>query len=253
MMSSCKPLILPALLALLSGCHFLNQHSASSLRGGVNIRNETATAPGSGPVNVYVADFDLNAANIKTDPGIGGLPNQIVDSGGLLGTLGKRLPGSSMTGSAEEQAPQIVSAMAEDLITSLSEKGIRAERIASVSPPLPTAGWLIQGSFTDVDEGNRVQRSAIGFGMGATQLDIEVRISDLAGQQPTQPFIVFGTSKQASMMPGGFNPYAIAAKFRMERKATAKDIQQTADQIVAEVLKYQSKFQAQVSSRSPGR
>ena len=87
------------------------------------------------------------------------------------------------------------------------------------------------------DRGNRAQRAALGFGMGATQMDVKVEVMDLSAQDPGQPFLVFGTSKEAGMKPGGFNPYVIAAKFRMERKATVEDVQKTADEIVGEILK----------------
>ena len=98
-------------------------------------------------------------------------------------------------------------------------------------------GWLVKGRFVEIDEGNRAQRAALGFGLGATQMVAQVEVTDLASKNPEEPFLIFGTSKEAGMKPGGFNPYVMAAKFHMEKKATAQDIQKTADEIVGEILK----------------
>jgi len=77
-------------------------------------------------------------------------------------------------------------------------------------------------------------------------------VSDLASPQPTQPFITFGTVKDPSMMPGAaYNPYALAAKFHLEKKATEQDIQKTADLIVDELLKYKELFKAEASKNAP--
>ncbi len=141
--------------------------------------------------------------------------------------------------------------MAEDLVKSLQDKGLGAERIGADLGSLPKDGWLIQGNFTDVDEGNRLERSAIGFGLGSTQMQIQVGVSDLASAQPTKPFISFGTVKDPSMMPGAaYNPYALAVKFHMQKKATGEDIQKTADLIVAELSKYKDAFKAEAKKNA---
>jgi hypothetical protein len=196
---------------------------------------------------VYVADFKLDAATIKTDPGIGGVPDQVGQTGGLLGRLSqRRLFQSDVSGSPEDKAQQIVNRMAENLVKSLQDTGLAAERIGSMSGALPKEGWLIQGNFTDVDEGNRMERSAIGFGLGSTQMQVQVGVSDLASPQPTQPFMSFGTVKDPSKMPGAaYNPYALAVKFHMQKQATGEDIQKTADLIVDELAKHKDDFKAQ--------
>jgi hypothetical protein len=55
-------------------------------------------------------------------------------------------------------------------------------------------------------------------------------------------------------MPGAavtMNPYVAAAKFIMEKNATGKDVQKTADEIVAEMLKYEDKIKQEAQSRKP--
>lgn len=247
-------LFVSCVLVSASGCQLLGKSGAGGIRGGMQVANEklTGAATQSAPRKVYVADFKLDAATIKTDPGLGGVPDQVEQTGGLLGRLSQRkLFQSGISGSPEEKANQIVNLMADDLVKSLQEKGLAAERIGSVSGALPTDGWLLQGSFTDVDEGNRMERSAIGFGLGSTQMQVQVGVSDLASAKPTQPFMSFGTVKDPGMMPGAaYNPYALAVKFHMQKKATGEDIQKTADLIVDELSKHKDEFKAEASKNA---
>ena len=69
------PLLLILSLSIAtSGCQLLGKSGTNGIRGGMQVAgkqlNGTAT-PGA-PRTVYVADFKLDAATIKTDPGIGG-------------------------------------------------------------------------------------------------------------------------------------------------------------------------------------
>ena len=247
-------LLLIVLIVSTSGCQLLGKSGSNGIRGGMQVANEqfSGTASQGAPRRVYVADFKLDAATIKTDSGLGGVPDQIEQTGGLLGRLSQRkLFQSGISGSPEEKAHQIVDLMAEDLVKSLQEKGLAAERIGSISGTLPKDGWLIQGNFTDVDEGNRMERSAIGFGFGSTQMEVQVGVSDLASPQPTKPIMSFGTVKDPSMVPGAaYNPYALAVKFHMQKKATGEDIQKTADLIVDELSKHKDDFKAEAKKNA---
>jgi hypothetical protein len=83
-------------------------------------------------------------------------------------------------------------------------------------------------------------------------MDVQVGISDLSGGHPHDPFIVFGTVTDPSKMPGAavtMNPYVAAAKFVMEKNAAEKDIQKTAEQIVGELIKYESTIKREAISR----
>ena len=226
-------------LLVLSGCSLSGNSSTSKkLTGGVNVTNEQRHAAAvSGPSKVYVQDFKLDVSNLKTDSGVGGLADQASGSGGILGRLSQRMSRGSISGTAEAQVPQIIMAMSESLIVGFKQKGIPAEGLPQGIAEMPRDGWLVKGRFVDIDEGNRAQRAALGFGLGATQMEAQIEVTDLASKNPEQPFLIFGTSKEAGMKPGGFNPYVMAAKFHMEKKATAQDIQKTADEIVGEILK----------------
>jgi hypothetical protein len=223
---------------VLDGCSLLRSSSSKSITGGVSVTNEKqGSASVGGPSKIYVQDFSLDVSDLKTDSGVGGLADQASGAGGILGRVSQRISRGSISGGAEVQVPQIIAAMSEELVSGFRKRGIPAERLKQDPVGGSGIGWLVKGHFVDIDEGNRAQRAALGFGMGATQMDVKVEVMDLSAQDPGQPFLVFGTSKEAGMKPGGFNPYVIAAKFRMERKATVEDVQKTADEIVGEILK----------------
>ena len=142
------------------------------------------------------------------------------------------------------------------LLEALSARGLL--RLPELDPAaLPEEGWLLQGEFVEVEEGSRLQRAALGFGRGATHLEVQVRVSNLKSETPTAPFLAFGTFKSPKKVPGAvisMNPYVAAAKFVMEKHATEKDIQKSAEQIAEELLLSVQKFkeEAETRDRAPG-
>lgn len=228
---------LAGLLAMDAGCRLRDK-----AMGHVSLHEDQpkASLPARAPDQVYVADFQLDAQNFQGDQGVrGALPGRL----GQLGQsgVGQNLPQPLATHDPAAEAQRIVDDMAEALAQKLTEKGLPARRVTEAGAGLPRTGWLVGGVFTEVDEGNRLKRAVMGFGQGATQMEVQVGLSDLAGADPKAPFAVFGTVKEHGEMPGGLvtkNPYVAAAKFVMEKNATPRDVRNTADQIATEILKF---------------
>jgi hypothetical protein len=199
-----------------------------------------ASLPNRAPAEVYVADFELDSENFQGDQGVrGALPGRLQSIG--QGGLGQNLPQPLATRDPAAEAQRIVNAMAEALVQGLTAKGMPARRLVAAGGALPRTGWLVSGVFTEVDEGNRLKRAVMGFGQGATQMEVQVGLSDLASPNPRAPFAVFGTVKEHGEMPGAavtMNPYVAAARFVMEKHATQRDVNSTADQIAAEMVKF---------------
>ncbi len=219
-------------------CRTDTESYAQKLLGGVEVKDDEIKGPlpERAPRIIYVADFALDAENYAGDQGV---------RGSLPGRLGKRLPHPFERHNPAERAHQIVETMAESLIQRLGAKGLAAQRLRNTTGNLPREGWLVQGVFTEVDEGNRLKRAGIGFGKGATSMDLQLSISDLASADPRAPFVVFGTVKDPSKIPGAvvtMNPYVAAAKFVLQKNATERDIKKTAAQIVEEILKYEEQI-----------
>lgn len=236
-----------------AGCRVLNKHASPGIMGGVEVKDEQVRSamPTQGPRTIYVADFVLDTQNFEGDQGVRGmLPGQLQQQSPVQ--LGQRLPHPFATNDPAAAARGIVLGMNESLVKSLREKGLPAERLPDPAGGLPKDGWLLQGMFTEVAEGNRFKRAIIGFGQGASSMEVQVGVSDLASANPRAAFIVFGTVKDPGKLPGAIvtmNPYVAAAKFVLEKNATGKDIQKTADQIVDEVLKYQQQIKNEADAR----
>jgi hypothetical protein len=217
------------------------------LTGGVSVGQEQSAGilPAKAPQIIYVSDFALDTEDLHGDQGVRGiLPGLIRGSGPHIG---QNIPRPLGEGDPAAKAREIVVEMTDGLVKSLKDKGMAAQRIDMDTHSLPREGWLISGMFTEVDEGNRIKRAVIGFGRGASQMDVQVAVSDLAGRVPRSPFVFFGTVTDPSKLPGAIvamNPYMAAAKFVLGKNATKKDIRKTADQIVIEVLAFKNQIVA---------
>lgn len=203
---------------------------AKKATGEVSVRGvtEQGIQPVSAPRTVYIQDFELGYEGAPTESGVLHRP-----------AVGRVLPRLSQHDDPARKAAALVEVMSASLVEKCAEKGIDARRIV-VGVPLPGAGWLIRGIFTEIDEGSRIKRATIGFGSGATAMEVYVSVSDLA-KNPDAPFLVFGTEKDPGKIPGAvvtMNPYAAAAKFVMEKNASEKDVKKTAGRIIDEVVEY---------------
>ena len=175
---------------------------------------------------VYVTDFDLEFPQ--------GSPSQDTSSmrQGPLTRLRERLQG----GDPVTKAHAAVSMMAASITDDLNEDGVPAQRL-SAGAPKPTRGWLVRGVVTELDQGNQLRRAMVGFGAGASELQLWVGVTDLA-RHPEAPFYTLEASDGSGKMPGAIvqlNPYVAAAKFVMSRHATERDVQSTASAIAKSI------------------
>jgi hypothetical protein len=199
----------------------------------VSSRQEIGPVPSGKPAIVYVADFELDAADIQYQPGLLQQRSRLLGNGPLGGLLSRR-PGAPED--PARRAPELVELMASSLVKDLAKEGVEARRL-SAAGPVPTSGWLVRGIFTEVDEGNRLRRAVIGFGEGETQLQLSLVVDDLAQGQP-QPFYQLATNASSGDMPGAvvtLNPIAMGARFVMSRKDLERNVTQTADKIAADL------------------
>lgn len=189
-----------------------------------------APGPAPGAPLVYVTDFELDAANVKQDSNP--VENAREHVGGLLPRplLRHRDP--------QQQADQVVTKMADALVNDLRAKGLDARRLPS-GAPLPAQGWLVRGVFLSVDEGNSLRRAMVGFGSGASQIELAVAVDDLATQVP-QPLYQVIDSESSHAKPGAgaaiaLNPYVAAAKFVLARADDRKNVDRAAAEVADSV------------------
>jgi hypothetical protein len=185
------------------------------------------------PEVIYVADFAIDTAEIKEDSGI-------LREGGLLpGSRVQRLNPLHRQGSPEATAKKLVNLLGDSLTHDLKNYGLPARRLLPGQQPLGK-GWMITGEFLEVDEGNRLRRAVIGFGYGASEMQIEVSVAGM-GARAGSPFLVLGAATGSGHRPGAAvfpNPYVAAAKFVLSKNASDKDVTTAASNIASEIVTY---------------
>jgi hypothetical protein len=67
--------------------------------------------------------------------------------------------------------------------------------------------WVIKGEFVRVEQGSRLLRGAVGFGLGATKLVCKVTVDNLADTRPG-PFLSFTTTGGSNAEPGAITAFA---------------------------------------------
>ena len=157
---------LPSFLFLL-GALFL----ASCASVSVQDAHEISTTPIKMPEKIYVQKFSMDGAKVEIDK------------------QGKEL---------EEYKQAVVDLLHTRLVDRLPE-------IAPVEEykggPLPTEGWLIQGKFTWVNHGTKTARILVGFGLGATKMETQVEVTELATENPRK-FLSLKTTGGSNAEPG---------------------------------------------------
>lgn len=215
---------------------------AKQIGGDVKVQTSTdeSRRPDSAPSIIYVLDFDL-----------GNESTHHADTQGPP-VIGRVMSRMSQRNDPREKAAQLVELMSTSLVKGFSEQKIDARRCLP-DTPLPDHGWLIRGVFTEIDEGKRLVRAAVGFGAGATAMELYVSVSDLS-ENPDAPFIFFGTEKDPCRIPGAvltLNPYVAAAKFVLEKNASERDVKKTAQQIVSTIVSYMGTLGFKSDAPSP--
>jgi hypothetical protein len=197
------------------------QNAGNQVTGGAHVESEQASAglPSSPARRVYVQDFALGATtSTEQSTGHVGRPR-------LLSTLSGNDPAT--------KAHELVVQMSTSLVSDLNKAGFPAERLPA-GGALPSEGWLVRGIFTEADSGNTMRQAVIGFGAGASDMEVQVLVSDLAAADPAAAFLVLGTASDPSHLPGGVvtkNPYMVAAKFVMGKNGAKHDAEHTAQAI----------------------
>ncbi|TDH59079.1 DUF4410 domain-containing protein [Dankookia rubra] len=116
------------------------------------------------PSRILVRDFAVSPAEVRLDQGIRGRVEQ----------------GFSAASSDEQRlaaARAAASALAEALVQALrASPDLPVERIPPGAAPMPGRSLVVEGRLLAVDEGNRTQRTLIGFGRGEARMEAEAAL-----------------------------------------------------------------------------
>jgi len=186
------------------------------------------------PSIIYIADFSLAPGMLEK--------HEMVKREGIAKKITGRFRHED---SPEDKAQKLIETLSKAVVSELSEAGQSAsyvpgshlEDCPSIAGGDPS-GWLVNGWFVKVDEGNRAVEATVGFGTGGEHVDIQIAVSACATAK-SGPFMVLGSSSGKKMMPGGIvtmNPYAIAIKFVLSKGATEKDVKKQGKAIAKTLL-----------------
>jgi len=214
------------------------------------------------PPTVYVASFATSAAQVQVDPGgplkrlENGQPLLQRQRGGLLSGLfnpqaDKSNPyqTSSQVSSTEIEA---AGKLQKDLVGALLAAKVPAS-VATNFQAGQSNALLLTGQFLTINEGDKLQRMAIGLGVGASYLETQAQLRDL-NRPEDLPMLSFTTKADSGNAPGaavsggaGAAAGGVAAVgagvsgFRASRTGTDADVQHTAGQIADYIKQYYQK------------
>jgi hypothetical protein len=113
----------------------------------------------------------------------------------------RNLTDSNQDQSQIDLGHQTASAMADEMVQQLQALGFVASRVARGTQVSGQNVLVVDGQFTDVNQGNRLRRMVIGLGSGQATLNAQVQVYQIANGS-TQQIMNFATEANSGKMPG---------------------------------------------------
>ena len=164
---------------IVTGCARTQVQTVGEYGGGAALRR---------PGRVLVYDFAVSPDEVKLNRGV---------STKVAGLLKKR---RSPTDDEREVARVVANIVSAHLVQDIQALGLPAQH-ATAPPPAAGNVLVIEGHFVTVDEGDRMERMVIGFGLGATVVKTQVQVYDetATGRRLVEEF---NTTAKGSIKPG---------------------------------------------------
>jgi hypothetical protein len=96
---------------------------------------------------------------------------------------------------------QTATAMADEMVQRLQALGFVASRVARGTQVSGQNVLIVDGSFTGINQGNRLRRMVIGLGSGQSTIDAQVQVYQMANGN-SQQIMDFATHADSGKMPG---------------------------------------------------
>jgi len=128
-------------------------------------------------------------------------PSEVTMNQGFFNKAYVAMSGTDQSEQRVQLADQTAQNVCVGVATNLTNKGIPTTCFNRGTPPGGGNVLIIDGNFTDINEGNRLRRMVIGLGAGQSTLDTLVQAyqkTDLGSQQVMD----FSTHADSGYMPG---------------------------------------------------
>jgi hypothetical protein len=207
----------------------------------VTQQSQSAPAASTRPSQIVVYPFAVNA-------------NEVTLNQSILQRAYRNFSGEDQSAEQTKLAHDTAQKICDSVSASLVKKGYSASCQPRGAAIAADNAMVIDGQFTDINEGNRLRRLVIGFGAGASKLDTSVQVFQRADGASNQ-LLDFTTHADSGHMPGaavmapagaaaGAGAAAVAGTnvamggAKTYTSATGYLADKTADQIVDSVTKY---------------
>jgi hypothetical protein len=184
------------------------------------------------------ASISVRDVNDREASGLRARPQQFVvepfavDRGRLKENPARKRPGQLAT-----EAQQLLQTF---LVAELGKLGVPATAGGRIGRGEDV--WVVAGTITRIEEGNRLLRMAIGLGSGGTKMETAVNVRTAAGRSP---FLRFSTTGGSNAAPGAITtpiPFSGLPTALMNSKdGVTADAARTARMIAATMADYMSK------------
>lgn len=132
------------------------------------------TSPRAKPEKIYVRPFAFNETAIRVD----------------------------RSGSALETFKADASARFAKTLSERLTKLVAPAEVIAENAELPRGNyWLVTGRIEKMNQGSRLLRGLIGFGLGGTKVETTALVIDLSGREP-KPFLLVETTGGSNAAPG---------------------------------------------------
>ena len=157
---------------------------------GANVTQQSSQAPiaNARPSAVVIYPFAVD-------------PSEVTMNQGFFQKAYVAVSGTDQTEQQLQLAHQTAQNVCVQVAANLTNKGITTTCLSRGTPPTGSNVLIIDGNFTDINEGNRLRRMVIGLGAGQSTLDTVVQAyqkTDLGSQQVMD----FSTHADSGYMPG---------------------------------------------------
>jgi len=140
------------------------------------------------PTAVFVYPFAVNASDVSLNSGI-------------FQVAYRNMSGEDQSAQQVDIAHQTAQSICVKVAADLTQKGITAACLQRGVAPTGNNVLVLDGQFTDINEGNRLRRMVIGLGVGASSLDSVVQVVQKTDQGSTE-LLDFSTHADSGYMPG---------------------------------------------------
>ncbi|HUO05390.1 MAG TPA: DUF4410 domain-containing protein [Candidatus Binataceae bacterium] len=157
---------------------------------GAKVTEETQRAPlaAAKPAQIVVYPFAISSAEVTLNQSIGS-------------RIYRNMSDENSTAEQAKLAHDTAQNVCVTVSTTLTQKGYNAVCLSRGVPVNANNALVVDGEFTNINEGNRLRRMVIGLGAGASTLDTSVEVSQVFSGE-SKMVMQFTTHADSGKMPG---------------------------------------------------